>query len=65
MAKYAIEVNVARKGDEPVWRDLVDYNDDPIWFDTLLDAEDALTEEARGDNARIMRYVGGIGRPLE
>lgn len=58
---FEINVNTARKGSEPNWRPLVDDNDEPIRFETEIEARAVLIDEARGESARIRRYVGGIG----
>lgn len=56
---YTIEVNVARKGAPPVWRDLQDENDDPITWIDLSEARNVLSAESRGDDARIVCYPAG------
>ena len=61
---YEIEVNVARKGAEPIWRELEDEYGDPCRWVDEDDARAALADENRGDNARILRFVAGFGQPI-
>lgn len=53
--RYEIEVNVARKGSDPLWRSLVDDAGEPcVWVDESA-AWAALRAEERGqDNARLV-----------
>jgi hypothetical protein len=62
--RYAIEINLARKGAEPMWQTLVDDNDDTCWWDNEDDARSALVEEGRGENARLMRFDASGGRMI-
>lgn len=63
--RFEIEVNLARRGAEPMWRPMVDDNDDACSWDNADDARAALAEEGRGENARLMGYgANGIGRVL-
>lgn len=61
---WEIEVNVARKGGAPNWRTLTDEHECHLVFETEADARAALDAEGRGDNARLMRFVNGIGRAV-
>lgn len=63
MVCYRIQINTARKGAPPIWRDLVDENDDPCEWGSEAEARAALADEDRGDSAELMRYgADGIGR---
>lgn len=64
MIYYLIEVNVARRGCPPVWHDLVDENNECVTWETEAAVRDALKEEGRGGDARIMRFVNGIGKAI-
>ena len=62
---YIIQVNIARKGEKPNWVDLTDYYDDACQWSNEEDARQALKEEKRGKNARLMHFdMYGVGRPL-
>ena len=62
---FEISVNVARKGNEPNWHELLDENDECCRFGTEAEARAVLIDEARGDNARIIRCINGICRPID
>jgi signal transduction histidine kinase len=60
---YEIEVNVARRGSEPIWQSLVDDNAEECRWDNESDARAALVAEDYGEDARLMRYDNsGVGR---
>jgi hypothetical protein len=61
---YEIDVNVARKGHKPSWHELQDANGDCIKWSNEADARSALADEGRGNNARVLRCVGGICKPI-
>lgn len=55
--RYEIEVNVARKGSDPIWRSLVHDDGEPcVWVDESA-ACAALRAEGRApDGARVVRF---------
>lgn len=62
MTHYVIDVNLARLNSlEGNWTELTDEYGDPCIFLSLEEATRVLEEENRGNNAKIMKYVHGIG----
>lgn len=51
---FEIDVNVARRGAEPIWRSLRDDSGICVWY-AEEEARAALAAEGRGSDARLMR----------
>ena len=64
MLYFLVELNVARNGAEPVWRELVDDNGETRTWTRREEAEAVLASEGRGENGRLMRVINGIARPV-
>jgi hypothetical protein len=56
--RYEIEVNLARKGAEPVWQKMLDEHGEVCTWDTEEEAQRVLDEEGRGENARVVESAG-------
>lgn len=59
---FEIEVNVARKGCEPVWRSLTDEYEDTLVWDTEEEVREALADEGRAQRPAAGRLGGILAR---
>lgn len=60
---YWIEINVARRGNVPVWRDLVKHDGEGLFWSRTEDVRAVFAEEARRD-ARIMSCHDGAFKEI-